>query len=73
MGRVEPGNDMHGTQRTVIQMGTRVRVAFCDEYFRGRAAGLCLKAAAQFENRGDLRGQIMVRCCSQSQARGPGT
>ena len=36
MGWVEPGDDMHGTQRMAIQTGTRVRVAFCDEFFRGR-------------------------------------
>ena len=38
MGRGEPGDDMNGTQRTVTQMGTRVRVAFFDEFFRGRSA-----------------------------------
>jgi hypothetical protein len=38
MGRVEPGDDMHGTQRTLIQTGTRVTVPFFDEFFRDREA-----------------------------------
>ena len=51
MGRVEPGDDMHGTQRTVIQTGTRVRVAYCDEFF-----GRSLSAAALGKIRRDLFG-----------------
>ena len=40
MGRVEPGDDMHGTQRMTIQMGTCIgdmcAVAFWDKFFPGR-------------------------------------
>jgi len=36
MGSAEPAYDMHGAQRTLLQAGSGVRVAFCDVFVRSR-------------------------------------